>query len=121
YRMGTKQRMLKIGPTEKVSLEYAKRQAKSYFESVANNVDPANTRAKASAAAAQTFSSAIGGYLEQLRIDKRSVAHIRRTKSYLEKYFRSLHTISLASIDRATVSRELNLINKRGSTAANRA
>ena len=85
YRMGTKQRMLKIGPTEKVSLEYAKRQAKSYFESVANNVDPANTRAKASAAAAQTFSSAIGGYLEQLRIDKRSVAHIRRTKSYLEK------------------------------------
>jgi integrase len=121
YRMGTKQRWFKIGPTDKISLSAASKQAKSIFESVANNIDPANTKAKATAAAAQTFGSVIDGYLEQLETDKRSVAHIRRTKSYLDGYFKALHTIALASIDRATVSRELNLINKRGPTAANRA
>jgi len=121
YRMGTKQRWFKIGPTDKISLSAASKQAKSIFESVANNIDPANTKAKATAAAAQTFGSVIDGYLEQLETDKRSVAHIRRTKSYLDGYFKALHTIALASIDLATVSRELNLINKRGPTAANRA
>jgi integrase len=121
YRMGTKQRWLKIGATQKTSLESAKKLAKSFFESVQKNIDPANTKAKATAAAAQTFGSAIPGYLEQLETDKRSAAHISRCKSYLEKSFRALHTMALASIDRATVSRELNLISKRGPVAANRA
>jgi integrase len=121
YRMGTKQRWIKIGPADKISLNAATRQAKTIFESVANNIEPANTKAKASAAAVQTFGSAIDGFLEQLGTDKRSPAHIRRTEAYLKNYFRVLHTIALASIDRATVSRELNLINKRGPTAANRA
>jgi integrase len=121
YRMGTKQRWIKIGATDKISLSAATKQAKTIFESVANNIDPANTKAKATAAAALTFGSAIDGYLEQLETDKRSVAHVRRTKSYLDGYFRTLHTIALASIDRATVSRELSIINKRGPTAANRA
>jgi integrase len=121
YRMGTKQRWLKIGTTQKTSLESAKKLAKSFFESVQKNIDPANTKAKATAAAAQTFGSAIQGYLEQLRTDQRSTAHISRCKSYLEKSFRALHTMALASIDRATVSRELNLISKRGPVAANRA
>jgi integrase len=121
YRIGTKQRWLKIGAVQKTSLESAKRLAKTFFESVQKNVDPANTKAKASAAAVQTFGSAIDGYLEQLETDRLSATHIRRSKSYLEKYFRSLHTIALASLDRATVSRELNLINKRGPIAANRA
>jgi len=67
------------------------------------------------------FGSAIGGYLEQLATDQRSAAHISRCKSYLEKSFRALHTIALASIDRATVARELNLMSKRGPVAANRA
>lgn len=64
YRMGTKQRWIKIGPTDKVSLSAATKQAKSIFESVANNIDPANTKAKAMAAAVQTFGSAIEGFLE---------------------------------------------------------
>jgi integrase len=121
YRMGTKQRWIKIGATDKISLSAATKQAKTIFESVANNIDPANTKAKAAAAAEQTFGSAIDSYLEQLATDKRSVAHVRRTKAYLDGYFRALHTIALASIDRATVSRELNLLNKRGPIAANRA
>jgi integrase len=121
YRLGTKQRWIKIGPVHKISLNAATKQAKTIFESVANNVDPANTKAKASANAVHTFGSAIDGYLEQLKTDRRSAAHIRRSKSYLETYFRSLHTMAMASIDRATVSRELNSINKRGAVAANRA
>ena len=121
YRMGTKQRWIKIGPTDKISLRATNKQAKKIIQSVANNIDPANTKAKATAAAVQTFGSAIEGFLEQLRTDRRSLAHVRRTAAYLENYFRGLHTIALASIDRATVSRELNLINKRGPVAANRA
>jgi integrase len=121
YRMGIKQRWLKIGAVQKTSLDSAKKQAKSFFESVQKNVDPANTKAKAAAAAAQTFGSAIEGYLAQLATDQRSAAHVRRCKSYLETSFRALRTMALASIDRATVSRELNLISKRGPVAANRA
>jgi integrase len=121
YRMGTKQRWFKIGPTDQISFSAATKQAKSIFESVANGIDPANTKAKATAAAAQTFGSAINGYLEQLQTDRCSASHVSRIKSYLEKYFQPLHTISLASIDRATVSRELNVIKKRGPIAANRA
>ncbi len=121
YRMGTKQRWIKIGPTDKISLSAATKQARSIFESVANNIDPANTKAKATAAAVQTFGSTIDAFVEQLRTDKRSLAHVKRAAAYLENYFRGLHTIALASIDRATVSRELNLLKKRGPVAANRA
>lgn len=66
YRMGTKQRWIKIGATGKISLIAATKQAKTICQSVANNIDPANTKAEATAAAAQTFGSAIDGYLEQL-------------------------------------------------------
>jgi integrase len=121
YRMGTKQRWFKIGPTDKVSLTAATKQAKSLFESVAGGVDPANTKAKASAAAVHTFGSAIPDYIEQLKTDKLSTAHINRCKSYLENYFKPLHTIAIAAIDRATVARELIRISKRGPVAANRA
>jgi integrase len=121
YRMGTKQRWLKIGTVQKTALESAKKLAKSFFESVQKNIDPANTKAKAAAAAVQTFGSAIPGYLGQLETDQRSAAHIRRCKAYLEVSFRVLHTMAMATIDRATVSRELNLISKRGPVAANRA
>jgi integrase len=121
YRMGTKPKWYRIGPTDKFSLSAATKIAKTVFESVANNVDPADTKAKASAAADQTFRSAIDDFLEHLETDKRSAVHIRRCKSYLETYFRSLHGIALASIDRATVSRELTIISRRGPVAANRA
>jgi hypothetical protein len=43
YRMGKQQRWIKIGPTDKISLSVATKQAKTIFESVANNIDPANT------------------------------------------------------------------------------
>jgi integrase len=121
YRMGSNQRWLKIGAVEKISLAEATKKAKGFFGSVADNIDPANTKAKAVAALSTTFGPAIDVYLEQLKTNKVSDGYYKRNEAHLRRSFKALHTISLNAIDRATVSRELNVIKKRGPVVANRA
>lgn len=121
YRIGDKQRMLKIGAVNKISFAAATKQAKTIFESVSQGIDPANTKAKAIASLSKTFGSSIDGFLEQLKIDKNSEGHVKRSEAYLKRSFHRLHTISLSEVDRMTVAREFNVIAKRGPIAANRA
>jgi|SRR5665213_3059657 len=59
YRIGSRQRWLKIGAVDKIPLIDATKKAKSFFKSVSDNVDPANTKAKAVAALSTTFGPAI--------------------------------------------------------------
>jgi integrase len=121
YRVGTKQRMLKIGRVDKLGLIDATRKAKAVFSSVADNIDPANTKAQATAEAGQTFKPAFNGFLAKLETE-RSASYHAATTAYLEKHLHKLHGMALASIDQATVSRELDTINKtRGPIAMNRA
>jgi integrase len=121
YRVGTKQRMLKIGRVDKLSLTDATKKAKAVFSSVADNVDPANTKAQAGAAAGRTFNPAYNGYLAKLETE-RSESYHAATKGYLENHFVKLHGMALSSIDQETASRELDTINtKRGPIAMNRA
>ena len=121
YRIGSNQRWLKIGQVSKISLTEATKKARGFFSSVADNVDPANTKAKAVAKLATTFGPAIPAYLEQLRTDGVTEKHAKRSKRYLDKSFRPLHSMSLNAIDRPTVSRNLAILTKRGPVAANRA
>jgi integrase len=121
YRLGEKQRMLKIGRVDKLSLADATKKAKAAFSSVAANIDPANTKAQAAAEAGQTFNPAYDGFLAKLETE-RSESYHAATKGYLEKHFVKLHGMALASIDQATASRELATINaERGPIAMNRA
>src|SRR5260370_41803291 len=75
YRMGTKQRWLKIGAVQKTSMESAKRLAKTYFESIQKKIYPANTKSTQSAAAEQTIGAEIDSYLDQVVSDIHSHAH----------------------------------------------
>src|SRR5438477_9107983 len=78
YRIGSNQRWLKIGQVSKISLTEATKKARGFFSSVADNVDPANTKAKAVAKLATTFGPAIPAYLEQLRTDGVTEKHAKR-------------------------------------------
>jgi integrase len=121
YKIGTRQRRLSLGKVEKVSLVSAQKEAKSIFELVAKKIDPASLRAKATVEAGQTFDPVIDQYLEKLN-DERSPAYYAANKLYLRSHFKALHKMMLASIDRATVARELQGIKKvKGPIAMNRA
>jgi integrase len=121
YKIGTRQRRISLGKVDKVSLTHAQREAKSIFESVAKKIDPATERAKAVAEAGQTFDPIIDRYLEKVK-DERASSYYDANKMYLQRHFKALHKMPLASIDRATVGRELHAITKaKGPTAANRA
>jgi integrase len=121
YKIGTKQRRLSLGKVDKVSLSSAQKEAKSIFELVAKKIDPASLRAKATVEAGQTFNPVIDQYLEKLN-DERSRAYHAANKLYLGSHFKALHKMTLASIDRATVARELQGIKKvKGPIAMNRA
>jgi integrase len=121
YRIGSLHRWLKIGRVDKLSLADATKTARGFFKAVADNVDPANTKAKAVAALATTFGASIPDYLAQLETDNNSAQHVKRCKAYLARSFAGLHTMSFSVIDRATVTREVRSIGKRGPVVANRA
>ena len=78
YRMGTKQRWLKeLAPLNIEDVVGGRQETSQVVRQSKKTLDPANTKAKATAAAAQTFGSAIEGYIEQLATDQRSAAHIQ--------------------------------------------
>jgi site-specific recombinase XerD len=75
---------------------------------------------KATKEAGQTFDPIIDRYLEKVK-DERASSYYDANKLYLQRHFKALHKTTLASIDRATVGRELHAITKaKGPTAANR-
>jgi integrase len=121
YRVGAKQRMLKIGRVDKLALADAVKKAKAAHSAVADAIDPANTRATAATAAGITFNPAYDGFLAKLEAE-RSETYYKANKGYMANHFAKLHGLALASIEQDTVSRILKTINdERGPIAMNRA
>src|ERR1700733_11916017 len=81
YRIGTKQRMYRIGRVDKLSLADATKKAKAIFNSVADSVDPFDEREKATAKGAHTFAPAYEIYLAKMKTDGRAKSYIDATKS----------------------------------------
>jgi integrase len=126
YRVGEKQRKLTLGATNKVSLEAARTNAKALFAKVAMRIDPANERAVAVAGATQTFDPIINGYIAMLKdaveTGARTQKHYLTTMRFLKNYFKPLHGLALASIERHHVATQLNVIRlEHGPVAMNRA
>jgi integrase len=126
YRVGEKQRKLSLGATSKVSLDAARVNARGLFAKVAMRIDPANERATAIARATQTFDPIIDGYIAMLKdaveTGARTQKHYLTTMRFLKNYFRPLHGLALASIERHHVATQLNVIRREhGPVAMNRA
>jgi integrase len=129
YRVGTRQRKLSLGATNKVTLDAARINAKASFAKVAMGVDPANERAGAVADAAKTFDPIIEDYLAtlQAKVDngKLTQKHHKAMSRFLKHYFKALHGLPITGEGRiklADVAKELNRIEvENGPIAMNRA
>lgn len=125
YRVGTKQRKLTLGATNKVTLDAARANARQLFAKVAMKVDPANERAVAVAGASETFDPVIDGFIEMMAAKvaagQRTQKHLDTTSRFLKNNFRPLHGMTLPSIKLATVAIELKRISsENGPVAMNR-
>jgi len=121
YKIGEKHRRITLGDVRKVTLESARQEAKRIFGSVAHGHDPANEKAERRSAASHTLDATIARYLEAkvTELKPRSLVEVKR---HLEKDWRSLHDLAIASIGRANVAATLSAIAKdKGGVTANRA
>jgi integrase len=122
YRVGAKQRRQSLGKVGKVTLKSAKDQAQQYFAQVAQKIDPAIARAKATAKASKTIGPMVEPFLDYLKIDKkRAPSYVVENRRSLERYFKHLHQFAPEDVDRETVATELRKIKTaHGPIAMNR-
>ena len=121
YKIGSKHRRITLGDVRKVTLENARKEAKRIFGKVANGHDPANEKAERRSAASHTLDATVARYLEAkaTELKPRSMVEVKR---YLEKDWRPVHNLAIASIGRANVAATLSAIGKtKGGATANRA
>jgi integrase len=121
YKIGSKQRRMTLGNAAKVTLESARAHARKIFAQRELGNDPANDRAAVRRAAGHTLGAEIIKYLavKERQLKPRSYVE---TKRHLEKDWKPLHGIAIASIGRANVAATLGAIAKEsGAVTANRA
>jgi integrase len=120
YKIGTKHRRITLGNVAKVTLEDAQKRARIIFGKVADGKDPANQKAEARQIASHTLGAKIADYLEAKAVTMKPRSY-EETKRHLEKQWKPLHGLALASIGRANVAAHVSAIAKgSGPVAANR-
>src|SRR5262249_21472342 len=119
YKIGSKHRRITLGNVATVTLEDAKQRAKIIFGKVADGKDPANEKAEARQLASHTLGAVIEKYLET-RATTMKPRSYEETKRHLEKQWKPLHALALASIGRANVAAQVSTMEKSGPVAANR-
>ena len=122
YRVGSKQRRITIGSTDKVDLDEARRRAKTALGKVALGADPQSEKAEARAKASVTVGVVAERYLTGYapgRLKPRSLHEVER---HLRQHWRALAERPISSVKRADVAGQLGQIAKNsGPFAANRA
>jgi integrase len=121
YKIGPKQRRITLGNVAKIGLDEAHRKARKLFGRIADGEDPANEKALARTEASHTFDVIASDFLtvQQALLKPRSFIETQR---FLQKHWKPLHRLALASISRATVAAQLRIIAKEhGLVSADRA
>ena len=111
YKIGSKHRRITLGNAFKVTADDARKKAKQIFGKVADGKDPANERATRVAEASTGFAATAADFL-QAQAKRSRPRTLTETTRYLNKTFKSLHGLALASITRAIVAAELRRIAK---------
>jgi integrase len=121
YKIGPKQRRMTLGNAAKIGLDEARRKARKLFGKIADGKDPANEKAVARTEASHTFDVIVSEFLrvQQAKLKLRSFIEVQR---FLQKHWKPLHRLALATISRATVAAQLRIIAKEhGPVSADRA
>jgi integrase len=122
YALGGRQRRMTIGTAKLLDAAKARQTARNLLAKVRLGHDPAVERAEARTRASdEPLGGIIGRFLarQERRLRPRSYVDTRR---YLERYWRPLHELHLASINRATVAARLGKIaSEHGPVSADRA
>jgi integrase len=121
YRLGGRQLKYTIGDAGGWTLDKARVAARCLRVKVENGENPADERASRRADAALLFSAVARDYLEARKPVMKPRSHAECSR-HLDKHWRPLHSMALASIDRAAVAARLRTIAKvNGAVAADRA
>lgn len=121
YKIGPKQRRMTLGNVAKIGLDEAQRKARKIFGKIADGKDPANEKAVARTEASHTFDVIASEFLrvQQAKLKPRT---FMETQRFLQKHWKPLHRLALASISRATVAAQLRVIGRdHGLVSADRA
>ena len=121
YKIGPKQRRMTLGNVAKIDVDEARRKARKLFGKIAEGKDPANEKAVARTEASHTFDVIASDFLrvQQAKLKPRTLLETQR---FLQKHWKALHRLSLASINRSTVAAQLRIIARdHGPVSADRA
>jgi integrase len=111
YKLGTKQRRMRIGKVSAMGVEAARKEAKRLHAKVCLGEDPAKTKAEARATAHHTFKSVIDEFLEVKRRELRPQSY-REMERHLRVHAKMLHGLQLAKISRADIAACLTAAEK---------
>ena len=110
-----------LGNACKVTADDARKEARQIFGKVAGKHDPADERAARVAKASTGFAASVADFL-QVQADRVKPCTLEEVTRYLNKTWKPLHGMAVASITRAIVAAELRRIAKEcGPFAADRA
>lgn len=116
---GQKQRRLVLGKVGAISLAEARRSARQKFEEIAQGRDPIAERARSRTE--RTFGEAAEEYL-QARVGTMKPRSIAECRKHLMRYFKNLHPLTVAAVNRALIATELRtIIREHGPIASDRA
>jgi integrase len=122
YRIAGRQRMYTIGRHGSPwTPDLARKEALRLLSLVVSGTDPADAKASAALAAAQTFRAVADRYLAAMRARQKPRA-LQDTNRYLLRSFRPLHPMPIGSIERSHITaRVAELERTCGATSALRA
>lgn len=117
FSVNGQKRKLPLGKVSQTKLTEAQTEARKHFGSVAQRKDPVIERAKVTVESGVKMTSLFDTFEAHMAAKRRSPSYIGRTMDYLKgtdksDYFRPLHAIPLAQLNRATVAREMSKIEK---------
>jgi integrase len=121
YRVGHKQRRMKIGDAGKVTRRQAEEKAKKILAAAQLGGDPAEDRRRGRKEARLTVGVVREDYLTDVRsgLRDRSFTEVSR---YLRTHWKPLHSTAISAITRKDVAAEVTRMkNKNGAVAADRA
>jgi integrase len=121
YRLGTRQRRLKLGSVDQLHHEQARRLAREALAAATLGRDPQLEKARAKAKASVTFEDVVSRYLSarSSRLKPRTLVEVTR---HLKTHFKLFNRHPLADISRSDVSGHLTtLARHNGPVTADRA
>jgi integrase len=121
YKLGDRQRRMKLGKYPAISAPAAREQAAKLHGKVTNGHDPAGDKAESKARSGDTFERCLKLYLERRRDDpKLRPVSYREIERHLDRNLKGLHGIRIDKIDRRAIALELANFGKGKPTQANR-